>query len=244
MVNPAIARLNFHRQRHSLILVTDLVRTTPISIVHASHLYKGIKYSDTSRSLYLKQVSCLPSLLSSQAVANAQNTTDIHKRFAKPAATVNGQPRQVISDGVPIIIYFDFHVTLTDGGLAHLTNPNLNMSALTNHTIMGVAYNQQGCQNLQQRNASCLIAFRASPTNTSCTHRDYHQDESKYYDHFKSFENTLNPGDSSSIPETNISTIDRTSSERPYVNLDGDTTTNLITNHDAFQELPQLEDET
>jgi hypothetical protein len=57
------------------------------------------------------------------------------------------------------------------------------------------------------------------------------------------FKNALDP-DASSIPETNFSTINRTYSERPYVNLDGDTTAGLTTNDDAFQELPQLEDET
>ena len=92
-------------------------------------------------------------------------------------------------------------------GLAHLTNPNRDIPVLTYHIIIGIAYSQQSCQNQQQRNTSCLAAFGAPAANTTCKRR--HQDEDKYYDHFNTFENALNPGDSSSIPETGFSTSNK-----------------------------------
>jgi hypothetical protein len=211
-VNPDNVHPNFYRQRRFL----TLVRTTPIiSLIHVSHLYNFIdstliKYSNALRSFPPKQALCLPNLLSSQAIANARNTTDTHKRFTKPVAIVNGRHRQVISDGVPIIRR-DFRVTLADCSLTHLANPSLDRPALTNHTIMGVTYDQQGYQNLQQRNASRLVAFGASPTNTSC--KLHRQDEDKYYDHFDMFKTRLTPMPALSLKPTSAPSIEHIPSD-------------------------------
>lgn len=257
-----ISHSRFHRQSRHLILIKN--DSGPNHVVHVSHLWEAVQYSDYLLTQDVKHVHRRAAPVGYNLIAATWNTfTPNQKYFAVlRIPSTPRAPHTVHLEGNPITIH-DFHVTPEDCGLGQLTLPESDIAALTQHVAMSAVYGRKKQATRQQQRQAQRITRFSAPMGSSMAGRKRRRGEEGSY---RSDNNQLDYFDdlasSSSQNETDLTHVGQ-SYHSHYITLDEDTTmanplpnttlaltdpiarndsTVITQNIEALQELPLFEE--